>query len=132
MLIRFPGVEGFEGVVRRGMGGDVALEDFRGKRVVVVGMGAFGVENVRRALRGGASSVTLLSRRFDKLLFPERVSYLLRSRLQASDAFEDENLVRSFEEYRYANPSGSCLAAICWCTSCMRLIYCPRVRPCAD
>lgn len=81
------------------MGGDVSLEDFQGKRVVVVGMGAFGVENVRRALRGGASSVTLLSRRFDKLLFPERVSYLLRSRLQASDAFEDENLVRSLKRY---------------------------------
>ena len=55
------------------------LDEFAGQRVVIVGMGAFAVENTRRALRGGAKSVTVLSRRFDKLLFPERISYVLRN-----------------------------------------------------
>ena len=72
-------MEKYKGKIRFGIGDDVTLPEFQDQRVVVVGMGAFGVENVRRALRGGARQVMLLSRKFDKLLFPERISYVVHA-----------------------------------------------------
>lgn len=36
---------------------------WRGKRVVIAGMGAFAVENVRTALEHGAAHVTVVGRR---------------------------------------------------------------------
>mmetsp|Transcript_20355 Transcript_20355/g.77926 ORF Transcript_20355/g.77926 Transcript_20355/m.77926 type:complete len:540 (+) Transcript_20355:75-1694(+) len=89
---RLPNEARFGGTVARGIGGDLELASFMGKRVVIVGMGAFAVENTRRALQAGATSITVLSRKFDKLLFPESATYMLRSRLQAEDAFEEENI----------------------------------------
>ena len=96
--LSYPRAAEYGGKLRRGIGGDITLPEFKDQRVVIVGMGAFGVENARRALRGGAKSVTILSRRFDKLLFPERISYLLRSRLQADDAFEDAKLTQMWRD----------------------------------
>lgn len=55
--------ERFQGDVFRGLRGDAARYDFSGKRVLVVGMGAFAVENMRTALEGGAQSVCVLARR---------------------------------------------------------------------
>lgn len=52
-----------------GVGNDIAVQDFRGKRVVIVGLGAFAVENVKRALQGEAASITIVARSF-KPLFP--------------------------------------------------------------
>ena len=47
-----------------GLQGDIdAKTAFRGKRVVIVGNGAFAVENARTALMHGASRVTLVCRR---------------------------------------------------------------------
>lgn len=90
---RLANEDAFKGTVARGIGGDLDLSELAGKRVVIIGMGAFAVENTRRALQAGAKSITILSRKFDKLLFPECATYILRSRLQAEDAFEDDNIL---------------------------------------
>jgi cation diffusion facilitator CzcD-associated flavoprotein CzcO len=46
----------FNGVVAAGVANDLDVaKDFKGKRVVIVGLGAFAVENVKRALQGGAA-----------------------------------------------------------------------------
>jgi len=85
---RFAGEEGgsFKGRVVKGIANDITMAGFEGQDVVIVGLGAFAVENARRALQGRARSITVLSRRFDKLLFPELACYLLRQRLQQDAA----------------------------------------------
>ena len=90
----FRGQENFEGTIARGLGNDLSVHDFVGKRVIVLGLGAFAVENVRRALMGGAAAVTLLARRFNKPLFPEYATYLLRHSLQ-DDTPQDHAFFRA-------------------------------------
>lgn len=52
----FQNAELFEGRVATGTGNDLDVsKDFKDKNVVIVGLGAFAVENVKRALQGGAS-----------------------------------------------------------------------------
>ena len=58
-----PGTEGFAGVVAEGVADRANAVDWRGKDVVVVGMGAFAVENVEVALQGGARAVTVVCQR---------------------------------------------------------------------
>ncbi|KAJ9457527.1 hypothetical protein DIPPA_15813 [Diplonema papillatum] len=75
---------GFEGRSCFGVGGDIEAAEFAGRRVVVVGSGAFAVENVRRALAAGAAPpVVVLAREFNKCLFPEYVTYSLRHTLNS-------------------------------------------------
>ena len=61
--ISLAGEEVFGGAVLRGLGGDVNKLSCSGTRVVVLGMGAFAIENVRTSLEHGASHVTILCRR---------------------------------------------------------------------
>lgn len=42
--------------------------------------------------KAAQKSITVLSRRFDKLLFPECAAYFLRYRLQQENAFEQDQL----------------------------------------
>ncbi|CAM3188304.1 phosphopantetheine-binding protein [Corallococcus soli] len=58
----FPGEEAFGGHIGLGVANDTPLERFRGASVVIVGHGAFAVENMRTALENGARHVTLLCR----------------------------------------------------------------------
>jgi len=60
--LHVPGLEYFDG--RWGLGVKNGLETLpvKGGRVVIVGMGAFAIENAKRAVELGAHSVTLLSR----------------------------------------------------------------------
>merc|ERR550514_497727 len=61
--IALPGEAAFcKGPVLEGFGGRVDQVDFKNKRVVVLGMGSFGIENARTALFGGAEHVTILNR----------------------------------------------------------------------
>jgi cation diffusion facilitator CzcD-associated flavoprotein CzcO len=83
----FPRAEVFRGRLAAGVGSDVALADFANKRVVIVGMGAFAVENVRRALQGGAATITMVARSY-KPLFPEYATYQLRRKM-AETAMDD-------------------------------------------
>merc|ERR1712139_273838 len=49
-----PGREQYRGIIADGTADSLSGVDWRGKRVVVAGMGAFAVENVRTALENGA------------------------------------------------------------------------------
>lgn len=89
----FPNAHLFEGRLAAGVGSDIALEEFAGKRVVIVGMGAFAVENVRRALQGGAASITVVARSY-KPLFPEYATYQLRRTMAETNIDEYASFVK--------------------------------------
>jgi hypothetical protein len=61
--LRFDGQEGFGGAVLRGLCSDVQGHGLSAADVVIVGMGAFAIENVRTALEGGAATATIVCRR---------------------------------------------------------------------
>ena len=65
----------FQGEIVDGISDKAAKLDWRNKKVVVVGMGAFAVENVRTALEGGASHVTVVCRRHGTVC-PKIIDYL--------------------------------------------------------
>ena len=88
----YPNMEEYQGLYVQGIGCDSELSDFEGKDVIVVGLGAFATENVRRTLMGKAKSVTLLARSFNKPWFPEYATYSLRYTLQADDALEESQV----------------------------------------
>jgi len=78
--LKWEGEDAFEAVpgtsVAYGVQGDIdAKTAFRGRRVVIVGNGAFAVENARTALMHGASHVTLVYRRAFQT-WPRVVHYL--------------------------------------------------------
>ncbi len=85
-MAHYPGLDEYGGRYAGGIGCDVEVADFEGKDVVVVGLGAFATENVRRALMGRARSIVLLARVFNKPWFPEYATYTLRRTLQGDDA----------------------------------------------
>lgn len=72
---RWPNQTAFRGTIATGVGNDTLGIDWRNKNVVIVGMGAFAVENVRTALEGGANHVTLLCRRHGTVC-PKIIDYL--------------------------------------------------------
>jgi 3-oxoacyl-(acyl-carrier-protein) synthase/enoyl-CoA hydratase/carnithine racemase/acyl carrier protein/thioredoxin reductase len=61
--LELPGEAAFEGSVHRGLGGDVNALKCAGERVVVLGMGAFAIENMRTSFERGAVHATILCRR---------------------------------------------------------------------
>jgi len=73
-----PGMAAFRsagGIVADGTSDALSHVDWRGKRVVVFGMGAFAVENVRTALEAGAAHVTVVARRLGTIC-PKMIDYL--------------------------------------------------------
>jgi len=70
-----PGMDQFRGVMADGTSDLLKGTDWNGKRVVVFGMGAFAVENVRTALEGGAAHVTVVARRLGTIC-PKIIDYL--------------------------------------------------------
>jgi len=85
--LQVPGASSFRGVVTDGIADNLAGTDWNGKDVVVAGMGAFAVENVRTALEHGANSVTVVCRRHGTVC-PKIIDYL--------------NFVKPFDEaYRH-------------------------------
>lgn len=74
-LIQWPNQEAFQGDILSGISNNTAAYDWAGKHVVVIGMGAFAVENVRTALEGGASHVTVVCRRHGTIC-PKIIDYL--------------------------------------------------------
>jgi hypothetical protein len=75
---RFPSWKGrelFRGQQLLGSSDETRGLQWRGKKVVVVGMGAFAVENVRTALENGASHVTVVCRRHGTVC-PKIIDYL--------------------------------------------------------
>jgi len=64
----FPNESDFLGHVGLGVSNDTPLEVFNNANVVIVGHGAFALENMRTALENGASHVTILCRRRNLVL----------------------------------------------------------------
>jgi cation diffusion facilitator CzcD-associated flavoprotein CzcO len=60
--ITWHGEDTFAGTIHYGGGNDVQPQALEGKRVVVVGGGAFAVEQTRMALLSGAEHVTVVAR----------------------------------------------------------------------
>jgi 5-methyltetrahydropteroyltriglutamate--homocysteine methyltransferase len=75
--IQWPHREQFAGQVVDGFGGDAEKQKINwvGKNVVIVGMGAFAVENARTALERGAAHVTVLARRHGTVC-PKFIDYI--------------------------------------------------------
>lgn len=61
--VKHPEEHVFKGKVFLGVSNDCSAEELRGKRVVVVGSGPFGFENVEKSIRNEASHTTWLCRR---------------------------------------------------------------------
>ena len=68
--LEFPGEGNFEGPIAYGVQNDTADIDYRGKKVVIVGIGATAMENAVEAHRRGAESVTFVARH-RKFVFPK-------------------------------------------------------------
>jgi hypothetical protein len=73
--VRWPGQERFKGEVRDGFSNSAADLNWVGKKVVIVGMGAFATENLRTAMECGASHVTILARRHGTVC-PKYIDYI--------------------------------------------------------
>merc|ERR1712151_134734 len=71
----WPGQNKFKGVIASGTNDNLAAVDWRGKNVIVVGMGAFAIENARTALEHGAAHVTVVVRRHGTVC-PKIIDYL--------------------------------------------------------
>lgn len=65
----------FQGKIVSGISNDTKGLDWKDKNVVVVGMGAFAIENARTALEGGARHVTVVCRRHGTIC-PKIIDYL--------------------------------------------------------
>jgi cation diffusion facilitator CzcD-associated flavoprotein CzcO len=65
----------FQGKIVTGISNDTEKLDWRNKNVVIVGMGAFAVENARTALEGGANHVIAVCRRHGTVC-PKIIDYL--------------------------------------------------------
>merc|ERR1712064_25079 len=65
----------FLGVVARGTNDQLSDVNWQGKRVMIVGMGAFAIENVRTALEHGAEHVLVVVRRHGTVC-PKMIDYL--------------------------------------------------------
>jgi NAD(P)-dependent dehydrogenase (short-subunit alcohol dehydrogenase family) len=79
-----PAEAGFSGTTCRGLGGDNLHMPWTNARVLLIGIGAFSVEQVRTAYEHGAAHVTILCRRHG-LISPQIVDYLNVVRPYAED-----------------------------------------------
>ena len=73
--IEWPNQSQFKGDILTGISDDAKDFDWKGKNVVIAGMGAFAVENTRTALEGGARHVTVVCRRHGTVC-PKIIDYL--------------------------------------------------------
>lgn len=87
-LIQWPNQHVFKGDIMTGISNNTQTYDWNGKHVVVIGMGAFAIENVRTALEGGASHVTVVCRRHGTIC-PKIIDYLNFS-TPYNDTFEHD------------------------------------------
>lgn len=74
-LLTWNNQDHFQGKVIAGISDNALGIDWKGKNVVIVGMGAFAIENVRTALENGASHVTVVCRRHGTVC-PKIIDYL--------------------------------------------------------
>jgi cation diffusion facilitator CzcD-associated flavoprotein CzcO len=73
--VKWEGQAAFQGTIVSGISNRTEGLDWRNKKVVIIGMGAFAVENARTALEGGARHVTVVCRRHGTIC-PKIIDYL--------------------------------------------------------
>jgi cation diffusion facilitator CzcD-associated flavoprotein CzcO len=73
--VKWEGQAAFQGTIVSGNSNRTEGLDWRKKNVVIIGMGAFAVENARTALEGGARHVTVVCRRHGTIC-PKIIDYL--------------------------------------------------------
>ncbi len=78
--IPYKNEETFKGKINFGVS-DLCSCDLSGKNVVIVGMGAFAVENARHAVNSGCASVTIVARTHS-LVVPRMVPYKISSNIR--------------------------------------------------
>lgn len=115
MLFRSaPGREKFSGVVADGTADSLAGVDWSGKRVVIAGMGAFAVENVRTALENGAAEVTVVGRRHGTIC-PKIIDYLNFVKPWDENYKHDtQTNVKQFLRWKELYSAAGCTVPECW------------------
>ncbi len=76
--VHFPGEENFQGLIRYGLSDDMPISEYRGKKVAIIGCGAFAMENARTALLNGATHVTIIAKTIN-IVLPRMVMFWLNS-----------------------------------------------------
>ena len=104
----------FKGVIRYGVGNQIQDVDYRGKRVLIIGGGAFAAENARTAIEEGAARVTMLSRRRGTVM-PHIVDYLNYARPHDENFTNTaEGSARSFAAMQAAFEACGATPPECW------------------
>lgn len=67
-VVHFPDESKFRGKIALGISDDVSSVEYKDKEVVILGQGAFAVENARTALEYGAKKVTILCKSYNLVL----------------------------------------------------------------
>eukprot|EP00434_Breviolum_minutum_P038188 symbB.v1.2.033867.t1/scaffold4270.1/size42129/3 len=112
--LNVPGQDSFLGVVADGTSDSLAGTDWRGKRVVIAGMGAFAVENVRTALEHGASEVTVVARRHGTIC-PKAIDYLnFVKPWDEKYKHDTQTNVKQFLRWKQLYEASGCQVPECW------------------
>ncbi|MDN3509381.1 MAG: SDR family NAD(P)-dependent oxidoreductase [Candidatus Neptunochlamydia sp.] len=77
-VVNFPKENQFQGHISLGISDDTPVQKFDNKNVLIIGHGAFAVENMRTALEHGAKHVTILCRK-RHIVFPTICNWLLNT-----------------------------------------------------
>jgi len=109
-----PGQESFMGVVADGTSDSLAGINWRGKRVVIAGMGAFAVENVRTALEHGAAQVIVVARRHGTIC-PKAIDYLnFVKPWDGKYKHDTQTNVKQFLRWKQLYEASGCRLPECW------------------
>ncbi|HWU90969.1 MAG TPA: SDR family NAD(P)-dependent oxidoreductase, partial [Kofleriaceae bacterium] len=93
----FANEDRFAGHIGLGIANDTPLATFDGASVVIVGHGAFAIENMRTALENGASHVTIVCRR-QNLVLSTFCNWLINSSKGVMTVTDVVNVMRPFYE----------------------------------
>jgi len=112
--VDWPKSDAFGGKICYGYGNEVQGLDFWGKKVLIIGAGAFAYENVRTALEHGARKVTLLGRR-DGTTSPKWIDMLafLRPLDETLSQNKSANMV-SFDTWQRCYMDAGLKLPDCW------------------
>jgi len=106
--------EDFAGVVADGTSDSLAGMDWRGKRVIIAGMGAFAVENVRTALEQGAAEVVVVGRRHGTIC-PKAIDYLnFVKPWDEKYKHDTQTNVKQFLRWKQLYERSGCTVPECW------------------
>jgi 5-methyltetrahydropteroyltriglutamate--homocysteine methyltransferase len=109
-----PGKDIFKGIVADGTADSLSGVNWRGKNVVIFGMGAFAVENVRTALENGAAKVTVVGRRTGTIC-PKVIDYLNFVKPWDENYKHDtQTNVKQFLRWKELYATSGCTIPECW------------------